>query len=43
MGAMLAAAWRAGLAAAADGVDAERVREALRTLTRPALAVPVRT
>jgi AcrR family transcriptional regulator len=43
LGAMLAAAWRAGLAAAVDGVDAERVREALRTLTRPALAVPVRT
>ena len=43
VGAMLAAAWRAGLAAAADGVDPERVREALRTLTRPALGVPVRT
>ena len=43
VGAMLAAAWRAGLAAAADGVDPERVRDALRALTRPALAVPVRT
>jgi hypothetical protein len=40
-GAMLAAAWRAGLAAAADGVEPERVRAALRGLTRPtALPVP---
>jgi AcrR family transcriptional regulator len=43
VGAMLAAAWRAGLGAAADGVDPERVRDALRGLIRPALAVPVRT
>lgn len=42
LGAMLAAAWRAGLAAVADGTDAERVRTALRALTRPASAVPVR-
>lgn len=42
VGAMLAAAWRAGLAAAADGTDPEHVRDALRTLTRPALPVPVR-
>ena len=43
VGAMLAAAWRAGLGATADGVEPERVRDALRGLTRPALAVPVRT
>ena len=43
LGSMLAAAWRAGLAAAADGTDPERVREALRTLTRPARVVPVLT
>jgi AcrR family transcriptional regulator len=43
VGAMLAAAWRAGLAAAADGTDPERVRDALRGLTRPAdLPVPAR-
>ena len=43
VGAMLTAAWRAGLGAAADGVDPDRVRDALRALTRPALGVPVRT
>jgi AcrR family transcriptional regulator len=43
VGAMLAAAWRAGLAAAADGVEPDRVRDALRALTRPAPAVPVPT
>lgn len=41
LGAMLAAAWRAALAQAADGADSERVREALRSFTRPSRAVPV--
>jgi AcrR family transcriptional regulator len=37
LGAMLAAAWRAALAASADGADADAVRTALKTLrvTRP--------
>ena len=35
LGAMLAAAWRAALGAAADGADPESVRTALRSLNRP--------
>ena len=35
LGAMLAAAWRAALGAAADGADPESVRAALRSLSRP--------
>jgi AcrR family transcriptional regulator len=39
LGAMLAAAWRAGLAAYADGADAESVRAALRSLSTPARGI----
>jgi hypothetical protein len=35
LGAMLAAAWRAALGAAADGADPQSVRDALRSLSSP--------